>query len=361
MRLFVNALHTQTGGGKAYLAHLLAALAAHAPGWKVRVLLANGVSVAVPPGVEVVQVRVPGPTVVKLLAEQALVPLLAWVWRADVTLCNANYVPFLAPRPVPILHSTTQAGQWARGAWMRVYWPVLRAVTRLSVRRAAAVATVSPALAAEFGAKNAVWAPPGAAPAPAAEVRQPGLVLAVGDVYPHKNYPALVAAFARVVATHPAAELCLVGRNVDPVATAALDAAVQNAGLGARVRRTGVLPHEAVQSLMAHCGVYVSVSRAESFSMTTLEALAAGAPCVLPDVPFQREVAGTAAHVVANPEAPGFEQRLAAALTHLMDTPDDAAALTAAGRVRAAPFTWARTAAAVADAVMRAARESRPA
>jgi phosphatidylinositol alpha-mannosyltransferase len=81
----------------------------------------------------------------------------------------------------------------------------------------------------------------------------------------------------------------------------------------------------------------------ESFGMVLTEAMAAGAPVVASDLESFRRVLGSAGVLVPT----GDEDALAGALRGLLADPARRAALSAAGRERAARFDWSVVAAEV--------------
>lgn len=105
-----------------------------------------------------------------------------------------------------------------------------------------------------------------------------------------------------------------------------------------RVEWLGRISDAEKASRMRAATVYCAPSlRGESFGVVLLEAMAAGAPIVASDLPGYRKVARPDSHAVLAP--PGDAEALGAALTAVLTDPDRAAALTAAGRARAAEFS----------------------
>ncbi len=170
-------------------------------------------------------------------------------------------------------------------------------------------------------------------------------VLAVGTVEPRKAYPDLVRAFAPLAAGDRELHLVIAGRAgwgsdslVDAVAR--LPAAVR-----ARVRLTGWLSDGERDDLLAGAAVLAYPSRYEGFGLPPLEAMAAGVPVVATDAGALPEVLGGAATLVTVGDVDALAGALAGALGL-----DGVAreAVVAAGRARAASFTWEGCAAGLA-------------
>lgn len=255
----------------------------------------------------------------------------------------------LVPAPAPVrpgvpyvltVHDLTwleAPGDFPR--WERAVLAAAR-VGRL-VERAAAVAAVSEAtrravLARWPGARVEVVAPgidvPRADPARAAAVRERlgvagPVVLFAGVLEPRKAPDVLVRAWAR----------------------AGLDATLVLAGGGGmavegpRVVRAGHLERADLEALLCDATALVLPSWREGFGLPPLEALAAGVPPVVADLPVYDETVGDGALRFA----PGDEAGLAEQLARVIGDPAVRAEVVARGRPRALGFTWERSAAAV--------------
>jgi glycosyltransferase involved in cell wall biosynthesis len=105
-----------------------------------------------------------------------------------------------------------------------------------------------------------------------------------------------------------------------------------------------------LEGLYAIASAFVFPSLAEGFGLPVLEAMARGVPVACSDRSSLPEVVGDAA-LLFDPEDP---RAIAAALERLLADRAGADRLRAAGRARAATFTWERTAELTAAAYARA-------
>jgi glycosyltransferase involved in cell wall biosynthesis len=154
----------------------------------------------------------------------------------------------------------------------------------------------------------------------------PDYFVFVGSLDPRKNLPTLLEAHARLRATDPdAPDLVLAGPagREEELATRA------------GVHLTGWLDDVDLTTLVAGSRALVLPSIDEGFGLPVLEALAAGRPVVVSDIPVLREVAGPHAITAAydDPEA------LADALQRACTVPDDDSARNVR-RAWARQFTW---------------------
>lgn len=132
-------------------------------------------------------------------------------------------------------------------------------------------------------------------------------VLSVGRLEKVKDPIALLHAFAKVA--DPDARLVVVGTGaLEPSARATAEAL----GLERRVELAGLIPREEVFARCARADVLVSTSRGEGLPVAAIEAMAAGCPVILSDIPPHRELAGGAAHIPLVP--PGDVEGFARAI-----------------------------------------------
>jgi glycosyltransferase involved in cell wall biosynthesis len=158
----------------------------------------------------------------------------------------------------------------------------------------------------------------------------PGYVLAVGALEPRKRPDLLLEAHARARAAGLKAELVFVG-----------DGSLRErlAGSGATV--LGYVPDEQLEDLYRDALTLTCVSREEGFAFTPLEALGAGTPAVVSDLPVFAETLGEGALRVP----PGDPDALAGALLRLERDERLRAQLVEAGRAAAGRLSWSRAAA----------------
>ncbi|NHC16223.1 glycosyltransferase family 4 protein [Motilibacter deserti] len=169
-----------------------------------------------------------------------------------------------------------------------------------------------------------------------AAVREHPYVLAVGTLEPRKNLPRLLDAWAALSdAERGAHELLLVG----PTGWEAEEIVNRAAGAPA-VQLLGQVSDDELAALYAGSTLFAYPSLFEGFGLPVLEAMAAGAPVVTSSVSSLPEVAGDAAVLVDPLDTSALRDALASLLTD----PARRSALSAAGRARAARFSWERTA-----------------
>lgn len=160
--------------------------------------------------------------------------------------------------------------------------------------------------------------------------------LYAGNHRRHKNVETLVAAWASMAAPSD-----LVITEDDPFAFD-VDRYVRQDG---RIVKVGHVGGRDLIGLYAGCAGSVQPSLYEGFGLSVLEAMAAGAPCIVAETPALLEVAGDAA--LRFP--PADVAALAAAMMKVLTDSAAAAGLREAGRARVAHFSWDATARATAS------------
>jgi glycosyltransferase involved in cell wall biosynthesis len=230
---------------------------------------------------------------------------------AEVPWQQRAYLGALFPRSLPAAAAVITPSETTRRDLLAAY-PGLRP------ERVHVVTEAGGALGAE------------AAPLPAG--LEPGFLLAVGTVEPRKNYPRLVAAYRRLRDAPP---LVVVGREGWAYGDA-MDLLRSTPG----VRLLGHVSDAQLLGLYRGAAALAFPSLYEGFGLPLLEAMREGLPALIGNRGALPELAaGAAVEVDAeNPEA------IAEGLRGLLADSEQRARLAAAGRTRAAAFSWERAA-----------------
>jgi glycosyltransferase involved in cell wall biosynthesis len=190
-----------------------------------------------------------------------------------------------------------------------------------------------------------------ATPSPAPANHGVPFVLAVGAMTKRKGLDVLARAFAALDA--PDLQLVLAGPPSD--ASAELDTLLTSLDIRDRTRIMGAIDDEGLAALYRDASALCFPSHAEGFGLPVLEAMAAGCPVVVSDLPVLRELVGDAGIFVPPADVDGLRCALHDIVTNRA-TRDE---LARAGRARASAYSWDATAAATADVYTRAVSRSR--
>lgn len=148
------------------------------------------------------------------------------------------------------------------------------------------------------------------------------LVLFLGRIHPKKGLDLLAQAFGKVHGQFPNTHLVIAGPDQGNFLPTVEKYFLQADGLEA-VTFTGMLTGDLKQAALAAADVYVAPSYSEGFSMSVLEGMASGLPCVITTgCNFPEAAAAQVAHVV-DPRA----DPLAAALSRCLQDPAAAKAM----------------------------------
>jgi glycosyltransferase involved in cell wall biosynthesis len=165
---------------------------------------------------------------------------------------------------------------------------------------------------------------------------EPGFILAVGTIEPRKNYPRLLAAYRAVRARKPGAPQLVIAGRPGWAYGDALDRIRSEPG----VRYLGHVDEATLAALYENASMLAFPSLYEGFGLPLLEAMARGVPAVAGAVGAMPELAGDAA-VLVDPEN---VDAIASGLETVLGDSALRERLGAAGRQRAAAFTWRRSA-----------------
>jgi alpha-1,3-rhamnosyl/mannosyltransferase len=179
-----------------------------------------------------------------------------------------------------------------------------------------------------------------AEPATVQSPLEPPFFLAVGNLEPRKNLTTLIRAFDLLRTRNPAIreKLVIVGKNFFK--------ANDIRSLGNRLEQsgsivfTGYVDDAKLIALVQNATALAYPSVYEGFGLPVVEAMAAGIPAVVSDIPVMREVAADGALRVDAFDVPAW----VAALERIALDTDLRRRLIAAGRRRARDFRWRKSA-----------------
>lgn len=353
-KVLLNAMHASAGGGLTYLRGIMPELAKDERfAWMLLVQQGALAGWSVPEGVEVKIVPEMG-FAKGHMWEQLVLPWLACKWGMDVILCNANYTPILACNSVPIIHTTPRAAEQAQSRGMKAYWKVLKVLTSVSIWNAPVAFSVAQHVIKDYvgagtASKVRVASPAVVMPDLAGVVKDPNLVVTVGDFYAQKDYPLLVQAFKILRDRRPGTRLMIIGRPVDAKVRNDVLALIRELKLADAVTLTGGMPHDKLMQAVGRASLFVSTSRAETVQIPLLEAMASGVPVVTTSQPHALEFVGDAGVLVPVEMGGDVASAFAVAMFGLLENTLLADALARRALVRAKNYTWATTAKVIAD------------
>jgi glycosyltransferase involved in cell wall biosynthesis len=271
----------------------------------------------------------------------------------------ATFTPPIQPCPfvVTVHDSTIEQDARYAGGWLRQSGMSL--ATRIALRRAAAATAPTRASLAELSRHYPVVPHPTVVPngvdagrfgavtaAAAAAAREryqlpEHFILTVGAHRPHKNHDVLIRALAQLPAS---VALVIVGSS-DPRFPDLLPRQIAELGVQARVKLVPDVAEDWLPAVYRAASVFAFPSMSEGYGIPVLEAMAAGTPVVMSDIPTLSEVAGQAALTVPPQDVAGWASALTAVLTDVKL----AGRLVRSGVAVAATASWERGAAALAD------------
>jgi glycosyltransferase involved in cell wall biosynthesis len=176
------------------------------------------------------------------------------------------------------------------------------------------------------------------------------IIVSVGRISPQKNYETALRAIARL--KNEKFEFWIAGQDE---LNGQMQALSRELGIADKVRFLGF--QSDIAALLHRADIFLMTSSWEGFGLAVAEAMAAGLPVVVPDVPGVREVAGSApageagtgevdAGFLIDPNSP---ESVAKSLAKLLQDADEREKAGAKARVRAAQFSIQRTIAAHLD------------
>jgi len=165
-------------------------------------------------------------------------------------------------------------------------------------------------------------------------------ILYLGTLEPRKNVGRLIEAYARARRQHGIPHKLVLG-GAKGWLYGQIFARVGELGLERDVVFASYIPYDELPLWYNCADIFIYPSLFEGFGLPPLEAMACGTPVITSSVSSLPEVVGEAAIIVD----PLDVDALAGAIAKVLDDPDLAERLKAAGPRRAARFTWGETAA----------------
>jgi alpha-1,3-rhamnosyl/mannosyltransferase len=286
--------------------------------------------------------------------EQLAVPFLLLVLRVDILHFHANAGPFVKVCPtVGTIHWVTDAILRAAFPWYkRVYFALAE---KLSLCRAERLIAVSKACKADavatYGADlNRITVIPHGVSrvfgqgadqgdkrprGDSSFIREP-YVLCVTTSLPYKNLTNVFLAYAVARQKHDVRrQLVLVGDVPQEALREFEDMSADLDGVPAVVA-TGYVPYRDMPRVYRGARLLLYVSLRETFGIPVVEAMSAGVPAVVSDIPALREVTDGAALVVN----PNNAEEIASAIRDLEFDEKLRTDLITKGLLRAGSFTW---------------------
>ena len=155
------------------------------------------------------------------------------------------------------------------------------------------------------------------------------VVIFVGRLAPEKELASLIGAFAAVVRRIPGALLILLG---DGPTRGSLEERVGQLSLSASVRFAGNQPAAGIPEWLQAADLFTLVSSNEGFPCSLVEAMAAGLPSVVTEIPGNAQLIDSGVHGLRVPV--GDEAGIAGALASLLADPESRARMARAARLR---------------------------
>jgi glycosyltransferase involved in cell wall biosynthesis len=309
-----------------------------------------------PPRFRIHRIAFPRPALgFRALWQQMVLPGILRRRRVDALLSPNEICPLFSPCPVLLCvnNPNPYGGPRASTTTGRMRESLLGRLTAASAHRAGRVFFVTDAsrhlIVPKLGideAKTTVirhgvdtrdWevCHDGAAVLETLGVRRPYL-LCVSAVRIHKDIATLVRAFSSLMRQRPDLSLAVAGAVTDRRYHASVLSLIRREGLFDRILLIGEVNHEQLVCLYRNAEVMVLPTRAETFGLPLIEAMAAGLAVVTTDLPVTREVCGEAACYVPAGDTEGMAERMAS----ILGSEEIRKTMVDAGRERVETFSW---------------------
>lgn len=281
----------------------------------------------------------------------------AWAWgeltcgraaeRAGADLLHSPMTLGPWRTKMPAVISMHDMLYWSHPQYMStpLYTAPVKAIERLAARNASRILTISEESRAailrylKVPEERVDLVPLAGSSVPGADRSRASengpMILATGNRRPHKNWPSLIRALPLVdPALRP--RVVVTGSHGDDP----LKDVVDETGMHDWVELKSWVDDDEMRELYSTATVLAMPSFADGFSLPALEAMMAGLPVMISDLPVYREVVGDVAIFID----PYDLSSIASAMETVSTQPDLLADLAQRGHTRAALFSWERTA-----------------
>jgi len=169
-------------------------------------------------------------------------------------------------------------------------------------------------------------------------------IICVGGIHERKNIVRLIHAFSKLVSQHGyTGKLVVTGSTsghpyIDRMKRLC-DKAIAETGTEGRVKLTGFIPDEELDTLLRHADFLIYPSYYEGFGIPIIEAMQVGTPVITSNMGGTAEVAGDAAALIN----PYDTDDMTSMMHRLLSDRDLRAELTRRGEKRASTYSWEST------------------
>ncbi len=365
MKIVVNALSANAGGGLTYLINLLPALDRVDSVNQYLVLVSRdcpSVFSGLSSRFRIERVLLPPqPPILRGLYEQLILPFIIRKHKIDILYSPADTGTLLAPCPVVLALRNPTLFTDNKIPWKgkdRLRLNILRYLSRRSVHKATRIIFVSEASRAAVSNKlllkpeKTIAVHHGANPIfsfPTDNKYQGKLaalprryILAVSTVYFYKNFLNLIKAYRNLISKRDIIEipLVIVGGNQDPDYFRLLEDYINKEDLRSKVILAGKIGYWLMPEVYSRAELFVFPSYLETFGHPSLEAMISGVPVAAADTEVMREILGDAAVYFD----PFNQEEMEEKIKILIDDVQLRNRLIAKGKLRINDFSWEKTA-----------------
>lgn len=366
MRILIDALSARVGGGITYIKQIIPALYLLQSGHEFLVLFSpqyqQDLITCVPTGIQLVIADVPAEPLLKRwwYLQTGLVKVIKDL-GADLFFAPAEFSYLRKPVPFVMLsrnfsiYTTPSVANNQKMALIK-YRLARQIPVFLSMQRADRVLFVSKTFGEQvtrqmklnpkktrvvYHGVSPIFFQPDASPVDP-PIDRPYFLM-VSSINPHKNYDTLIRAYAKL--PHDAPDLLIAGRVINASTYTMLQNLVVQENLEHRVHFLGEVPYEQLPGLYRGAVASIMASHLETFGHPLVEAMAAQTPVIASNLPVCHEICGEAALYFD----PDNEDALAEHMQSVWHDDRLRERMVAAGKERAADFSWQQSARRLVD------------